>query len=30
VGTDTLATVTLTESGPDGERSLVKQLPIRL
>ena len=29
-GTDTLATVTLTEDGPNGERSLEKRLPIRL
>ena len=29
-GTKTLATVTLTESGPNGERSLERRLPIRL
>ena len=29
-GTKTLATVTVTERGPDGERSLERRLPIRL
>lgn len=29
-GTDTLATITLTERGPNGARSLEKRLPIRL